>query len=228
MNKTLSDLINEFIEYKTQNGYVYTTAKYHLNKYLDFSTCHAPDENIPSKDTVNIFLNSYAGTPGNLYNIASSLREFSRYLIGLSYADAYVIPAGKVSLPTPVQPYLFTEHEIETFFTACDSIPYDCHVPKRSIVLPAMYRLLYCCGLRCKEVRILRNEQVHLAENYIDILHSKGPKSRRIFLSPELSKYLHAYDTDIKTIIPDRTFFFPSRKDSPYSANAFQKNFLKI
>lgn len=27
---------------------------------------------------------------------------------------------------------------------------------------------------------------------------------------------------------PDRLFFFPSRKDSPYSADGFQKNFLKI
>lgn len=63
MNKTLSDLLNEFIEYKIQNGYAYTTAKYHLNKYLVFSTSHAPDESIPSKDTVNTFLNRYADTP---------------------------------------------------------------------------------------------------------------------------------------------------------------------
>ena len=80
MNKTLSDLIKEFLEYKKQNGYVYTTAGYHLNNYLDFSINHSPVENIPGKDTVHAFLNKYAGTPGNLYNIAAVLREFSRYL----------------------------------------------------------------------------------------------------------------------------------------------------
>lgn len=228
MNKTLSDLINEFIEYKNQNGYTYTTAEYHLNKYLDFSIAHAPAENIPGKDTINTFLNRYASTPGNLYNIVATLREFSRYLIGLSYTSAYVIPLGKVSLPTPVQPYLFTDNEIEAFFVACDSIKYDCHVPKRHIVLPAMYRLLYCCGLRCKEVRTLKSENAHLTENYMDIIHSKGPKSRRVFISRELSDYLQAYDKNMNAIFPDRTFFFPSRKDSPYGANAFQKNFLKI
>lgn len=219
MNKTLSDLLNEFREYKIQNGYAYTTAKYHLNKYLVFSTSHAPDESIPSKDTVNTFLNRYADTPGNLYNIAASLREFSRYLIGLAYTSAYIIPPGKVSLPMPVQPYLFTEDELDAFFDVCDSIKYDCHVPKRHMVLPAMYRLLYCCGLRCKEVRVLQSENVHLAENYIDILQSKGPKSRRIFISQELSEYFGSYDRSMNAAFPGRLFFFPSRKDSPYSAD---------
>ena len=228
MNKPLSDLLNEFIEYKNQNGYAYTTAKYHLDKYLAFSASHAPGENIPSKDTVNTFLNRYASTPGNLYNIAAALREFSRYLISLAYTSAYIIPSGKVSLPLPVQPYLFTEDELNAFFGACDNIKYDCHVPKRYIVLPAMYRLLYCCGLRCKEVRVLQSENVHLAENYIDILQSKGPKSRRVFISQELSEYLRSYDRSVDAVSPDRLFFFPSRKDNPYSAAGFQKNFLKI
>lgn len=228
MNKTLSDLLNEFIEYKNQNGYAYTTAKYYLDKYLTFSTSYAPDENIPSKNTVNTFLNRYASKPGSLYNIAAILREFSRYLIGLAYTSAYIIPTGKVSLPMPVQPYLFTADEVDAFFDACDSIKYDCHVPKRYIVLPAMYRLLYCCGLRCKEVRTLQSENVHLTENYIDILQSKGLKSRRIFISQELSEYLQSYDRIMDAFFPDRLFFFPSRKDSPYSADGFQKNFLKI
>ncbi|KNY30609.1 tyrosine-type recombinase/integrase [Pseudobacteroides cellulosolvens] len=228
MNKTLSDLIKEFLEYKTRNGYVYATAGYHLNKYLDFSDRHSPAENIPDKDTVNTFLSRYATTPGSLYNIAAALREFSRYLIGLGYTSAYVIPQGKVSLPTPVQPYLFTDGEIEAFFIECDSLQYDCHVPKRHIVLPAMYRLLYCCGLRCKEARTLKTENVHLAENYIDILQSKGPKSRRLFISQELSDYLLIYDATMNHLFPDRTFFFPSREDTPYGANTFQKNFLKI
>ena len=228
MSIDLCRLINEFIEYKTQNGYDYSTASYHLNKYLEYSTVVATNEYIPSKDTINAFLNVYASTPGNLYNIASTLREFSRYLIGMGFSSAYVIPAGKISLPTPVQPYLFTDAEIESFFATCDEIKYDCHVPKRHIVLPAMYRLLYCCGLRCKEVRTLKSENVHLPEKYIDILQSKGSKNRRIYLSDELAIYLQEYIQKIDNVFPDRIFFFPSRKDTPYEANAFSRNFLKI
>lgn len=57
MNKAISDLTKEFLEYKRQNGYTYATAGYHLIKYLDFSVKYAPQENIPSRDTVNAFLN---------------------------------------------------------------------------------------------------------------------------------------------------------------------------
>ena len=57
MKKELSHLINEFLEYKRQNGYIYVTAEYHLNKYLKFSVNYAPKENIPSRDTVYAFLN---------------------------------------------------------------------------------------------------------------------------------------------------------------------------
>ena len=131
-------------------------------------------------------------------------------------------------MPTPVQPYLFTNEEINAFFAACDSIPYDCHVPRRHIVLPAMYRLLYCCGLRCKETRTLKRAQVFFDKRYIDVLQSKGPRSRRIYISQELSEYLYSYDLKMEHISPDRVYFFPSQNDSPYEAGTFQQNFLKI
>ena len=228
MNNDLSDLITGFLTYKKQNGYVYKTAEYYLKKYCDHVSVLFPAETIPGRESTSLFLDTYADTPGNLYNAAAALREFSRYLISIGYPSAYIIPSGKISMPTPVQPYLFTNEEINAFFAACDSIPYDCHVPKRHIVLPAMYRLLYCCGLRCKETRTLKRAQVFLDKRYIDVLQSKGPRSRRIYISQELSEYLYSYDLKMEHISPDRVYFFPSRNDSPYEAGTFQQNFLKI
>ena len=228
MNNNLFDLITGFLKYKKQNGYIYKTAEYHLKKYCDYVSAMFPTEILPCRESTTLFLETYADTPGNLYNAAAALREFSRYLISIGYSSAYIIPSGKISLPTPVQPYLFTDDEIKAFFATCDNIPYNCHVPKRHIVLPAMYRLLYCCGLRCKETRTLKRKQVFLDKSYIDILQSKGPKSRRLYISQELSKYLYSYDKKMENVCPDRVYFFPSRNDSPYEAASFQKNFLKI
>lgn len=228
MNNNLSDLITGFLTYKKQNGYVYKTAEYYLKKYCDHVSVLFPAETIPGRESTSLFLDTYADTPGNLYNAAAALREFSRYLISIGYPSAYIIPSGKISMPTPVQPYLFTNEEINAFFAACDSIPCDRHVPRRHIVLPAMYRLLYCCGLRCKETRTLKRAQVFLDKRYIDVLQSKGPRSRRIYISQELSEYLYSYDLKMEHISPDRVYFFPSRNDSPYEAGTFQQNFLKI
>ena len=144
--KNLTALVDEFLIYKRSNGCFYVQGEYFLNKYTTFSTAEYPDEVIPSKESVESFLDKYVSTPGSLYNAASVLREFARYLIARCYSGTYVIPAKRVRLPTPVQPYFFTSSEIASFFAVCDGIKNDPHVKGRHLVLPAMYRLLYCCG----------------------------------------------------------------------------------
>ena len=98
----------------------------------------------------------------------------------------------------------------------------------RGIIMPAMFRLLYCCGLRPKEARILPCKNVHLADKYIDILQSKGPKSRRIFISDELASYLARYNYRVSPAFPERTCFFPGDVDRPYSVQTLTYNFALV
>ena len=195
---------------------------------MTFSADRRPNEIVPTKDSIEAFLSKYTHVPGGLYNIVAILREFGRYLIGRGYSDTYLIPAKRVGLPTPVQPYFFTSSEIVSFFEACDETKEDPHFKGRHLVIPAMYRSLYCCGLRCKEVRTLRCENVHLDKRYLDILQSKGPKSRRIFVSNNLAEYLKSYDQRISILFPNRETFFPNQKDQPYGANMIVKNFHRF
>ncbi|WP_434688847.1 tyrosine-type recombinase/integrase [Hungatella sp. SB206] len=85
------------------------------------------------------------------------------------------------------------------------------------LVFPAMFRLLYCCGLRCKETRTLAYKNLHLNQGYLDIIRSKGPKSRRVYISVDLAGYLSDYDRRISFLFPGRLTFFPNRNDAPYS-----------
>lgn len=135
---------------------------------------------------------AYKRQNGCVYQTGATafLREFSRYLIARGYPDAYLILAGRTRLPTPVSPYFFTEKEISAFFRECDSVRDDPHHKGRHLVLPAVFRLLHCCGLRYKEARILARKDVYLDKGYFDVLQSKGPKSRRICISKELTEYL--------------------------------------
>ncbi|MCA5960177.1 tyrosine-type recombinase/integrase [Blautia sp. RD014234] len=87
---------------------------------------------------------------------------------------------------------------------------------------------MYCCGLRCKEARTLARQNVHLDRGYLDVLQSKGPKSRRVYISQELTEYLAGYDSRISRLFPDRTFFFPNRKGRPYGACWLERNFLRF
>lgn len=226
-SKSLPELVHQFVSYKKANGYQYHTGAYYLKKYVQFVMERFPGAAVPGKADVEGFLERFQDTPGSLYNAAAFLREFSRYLNARGI-KAYLIPPGRLRLPTPVQPYFFTENEITAFFRVCDQITDVPHLKGRHLVLPAIFRLLYCCGLRCKEARTLARENVHLDQGYLDILQSKGPKSRRVYISDELLRHLTGYDHQINRLFPDRVFFFPNREDRPYSASWLEQNFLRL
>ena len=76
-------------------------------------------------------------------------------------------------------------------------------------MLPALYRFLYCCGVRCGEARKLKCENVHLKEGYVDILDTKSHRDRRLYLSEELISYLLKYDKAVSACFPEREYFFP-------------------
>lgn len=85
------------------------------------------------------------------------------------------------------------------------------------LVFPAMFQLLYCCGLRCKEARTLASKNLHLNQGYLYIIQSKGPKSRRVYISGDLAGYLSDYGRRISFLFPGRLTFLPNRNDAPYS-----------
>lgn len=227
--KSLSQLAYEFIAYKKSNGYVYSNAEYYLKLYINHvSTVEGADENLPTKENVNSMLNKYIEVPGSLYNLSAVLREFSRYLIGRGNLDAYLIPKKRIPQPKPEPPYFFTDNEIRLFFEECDNIKPLKTYPGRELILPALFRMLYCCGLRCKEARTLKCNDVHLKSRYFDIVQSKGPKNRRIFISHELADYLSDYDAKISDKFPTREVFFPNRYGYPYTKEMVSKNFKRI
>lgn len=225
--KKIRQLAEDFIIYKRSIGYVYDSQEHLLNRYINYVEKVDADTVYPEKCVTDKYLSSISEAPGTLYSMVSTLREFSNYLFIHGYEKAYVIPPKTVSQPVPEAPYFFIEEEITAFFDKLDDIEAHGSFKGREIVLPAMYRLLYCCGLRCKEMRTLECNHVHLEELYIDVLQSKGPKSRRIFISQELAEYLENYNARISLFFPDRTYYFPHR-DSCYSSSAISSNFRRF
>jgi len=229
MNKKceLRSLAEEFILYKRRLGYIYETPCFYLRDYVRYAEEGRAGESLLDKESVKGYLDTLADAPGSLYGSAAVLREFGRHLIKHGYRDVYIIPTKTVALPTPEPPYFFTAEEIRHFFNKCDSIKPNLSFKGRELALPAMFRLLYCCGTRCKEVRTLLHEDVHLDAGFLDVKQSKGAKSRRIYISSELSGYLKKYESSISLLFSNRKYFFPSR-ESCYGAGAISQNFRRI
>lgn len=226
-NRTLRENTIDFIKYKRSIGYAYAEQEYLLNRYVKFAESRTSSP-VPVKCTTDEFLSSLTDAPGTLYQMVSVLREFSRYLLARGVKESYVIPSKIISQPTAENPYFFTEKEVDAFFEKLDAIKRHRSFKGREIVLPALFRLLYCCGLRCKEVRMLLCINVHTEEHYIDVIQSKGPKSRRIFISHELSEYLTDYNERINIIFPNREYYFPNSTGNCYSSQFISGNFRRF
>lgn len=223
---TIGERIDAFITYKRSLGYVYDTQERYLKHYQRHMEEQYPYLDLPDKASTDCFLNKYKGLPGGLYNAMAPLREFARYLFQLGCRDAYLVPPKQMPKLYPGPPYFFSEEELSAFFRGCDSYYATNPGPRiRGIVMPALFRMLYCCGLRPKEARMLPAENVHLDKKYIDILQSKGPKSRRIYINDELTAYLSCYNSRVSAVFPDRKYFFPRDRKKPYSVQALCYNF---
>lgn len=226
-SQSLRENAADFIVYKRSIGYVYYGSERLLNRYVDYAEKAEAGIQYPIKAVTDNYLAKISNAAGTLYGSVAVLREFSRFLQARGYRGAYMIPPKTASQPVPENPYFFTEEEISAFFRELDLIKPNKSFKGRELVIPALFRLLYCCGLRCKEARMLECRDVHLGELYIDVRQSKGPKSRRIFISQELSDYLFGYEESISLLFPGREYFFPSSAGF-YSSTAVSANFRRF
>lgn len=118
-------------------------------------------------------------------------------------------------------PHIFTTGELRAFFYAVDQCSYDPHSPTRHWVVPVIFRVLYCCGLRSSEAVHLTVEDVDLTIGTLTIRESKGHKSRRVPLAPDVWSLCKTYDHQIRGHWPQRIAFFPNQYGGFY-----RKDFL--
>jgi len=226
--QTRKEILDEFVVYKNSIGYIYETQEAYLRRYMSYEEIHYPN-GLLSKECISEYLQLLSHSPSSVFGTVCALRELGRYLIARGCKDVYIIPPKTGRQPTPTPPYFFTSQEIGCFFAAVDSIKPHPNYIGRELIVPALFRLLYCCGIRCKEARILQCENVCLEKQYIDILQSKGPKSRRLFIGDELVAYLKAYDHDITVLYPERKYFFPAyHKDKQLGEGSICSNFHRF
>lgn len=170
-------------------------------------------------------------TVAMLYSIARDffyhiLRSFSKYLISIG-KGAYVLPDGFAGNRVAFIPYLYNDEELSSFFIGADHLSPHPLSPYREYVIPVMFRVLYCCGLRPQEVRYLKLSDVNLEDGSFYIEDSKRKKDRVVVMSPELLELCHKYNCLIQTVLPDREYFFQNPNGGPYRSNCIQNFFYK-
>ena len=162
----------------------------------------------------------------NWYSRIVELKGFAVYLNRLGYPS--FVPRLPKRYSSTFTPYIFTHEELSRFFASCDRLEYHANYQSLHHVLPALFRLLYGCGLRIGEALSLRCEDVDLSEGRITIHETKNGEERRLPLSDSLKAVLEQYAAHWRPNTCGRELFFVKQNGEPCSRNTVYQRFRKI
>jgi integrase len=214
----LCDHIEALLELKHAIGLPYATSERHLRRFDAMCARDYPDVGTLTREMAMAW--AFA-RPGEHVNTQSRritpVRQLAKHMAGCGVA-AYVIPVGIPGRGPRYQPHLFTHEQLRALFDAADRIVPSPYGGQRQLVIPAIFRMIYCLGLRPGEARRLTRSDVDLAKGTVHVRQSKGHKDRLVFMSSDLQHYCRRYDSAINAWHPERSAFFPNRTGRCYSA----------
>lgn len=224
----LAYFLQAFLDYKHALGISYETGEIYLHKFDRYYAGHASAD-VTLAELANRWVMLRDGeSPTTQHSRVATIRQLGIFLRDSKCPVSFMISKKTCQKQVRTMPHFFNDDEITRFFDVCDTLKPRKENPIRHFVLPMLFRLLYCCGLRTCEARLVLRENVNLTLGYVDVFRSKGPKDRRVFLPEDLWALFRIYDAKVDSIQPDRKYFFPSTPDSCYASGSTSENFNVI
>jgi integrase len=199
--------LDAYLAFKEQMGFYGASRVWYLKQFDAYCTAHERTEF--DRDTVEGWVSERLASCGRYRSWMSYIRDVGRWLQAHGQRDAYVLSDRWKAQRLAAHPYLLTTEEIEAFFTAAAELKAASAWRWQAV---AFFALMHCCGLRTGETRLLRPEHVHLRDRTLDVVDSKGNRSRRLPLSADVTNVLARCDRDTRARFgPSRGTFFVSR-----------------
>lgn len=198
----------KFLEQKQALGYLYNGSISDLRMFDRMCAERFPDESELTADICNAWAARRSNESNRTVNRRLPfIREFARYLIR-SGENAYVLPNRTLKTGQRYIPHIYSQAEISLIWRAFDNMMPSKYYPAAHIIMPALLRLLYCCGLRPSEALNLKVEDVNLDTGILFIAESKGHKDRIVVLADDVLDMCRDFSEKMSSYIPNRAFFF--------------------
>jgi integrase len=208
-----SGRIRDMLEFRAALGRSIVGYGWSLANFDRFCLSRFPEESSVTKELAFAWCDDADGNGG--HQRAQIIRGFARYLVSTGEA-AFLMPPGFFHQRKPDIPYIFTDDELRRFFDAADHFPGYCNSPILEYTIPVVFRLLYACGMRPQEARLLKRKDFNFDDGTIYIAEAKHCKDRRLAASPGVMEMCRNYDRIAETMVPERTYFFPSPEGGHY------------
>lgn len=231
MNNLFSGLaphIQGLLEIKHALGFPYATSERHLRQFDAMCARDYPGQAVLTRQMAMSWAASRDGehVNGQMRRI-TPIRQLAKYMNDMG-VKAYLIPAGIPGRQVRYRPHLFTHVQLRAFFDAADGLACTPFGGSRHLVIPVLFRMMYCLGLRPGETRRLHRNDVNLAAGTVWIRESKGHKDRIVYMSCDLHNYCRSYEDAISALHPQRIAFFPNRSGTIYSRSTINYWFREL
>lgn len=203
------------LKFRRSAGYSTGSDELYIPSFISFCGEHYPDAGHITREMVSEWIASYSfrrkGTQSNAVGI---IRHFTSFLN--STGNKAYIPDDDFGLQREqYTPYIYNDYEIRVLFDAIDSTPSTLSCPNRAAIVPVLFRMMYCCGMRPGEPIRLKTSDVDLRTGDIYIRQSKRSKDRHIIMADDLRDLCIRYDR----LSGDREWFFQKADGMPFSSS---------
>lgn len=227
----LAPLCEQFIQEKRALGYQYNTESWYLSQFSKFTeSFNCPCGILPQEIVQAWLVQKPMESDKSRYTRYSVVSQFARYMERMGYS-AYIPGRDEFGkLHKNFAPYIFSHKEIRSFFAAADAMTLLPHSisPRRHRIMPVLFRLLYCCGLRVSEATKLLGADVDLERGILTIRNSKFGKTRYVPMSPEMTAVCADY-AETRLIGPaEADWFFAAPDGGRYGTRVIYGIFRKL
>lgn len=201
-------LLDEFIKYRGASGFATETAECMLRMFTRYCLQFFPDAQTIDQEMLDSWLQYHPYSNNYYISFISILRKFTRYIAFLG-EDVFIPDDDYCAKYIPFIPYNFQDEELRQLFNSIDAYVGSTtnKRDKPEQILPVLFRMMYCCGMRPGEPCNLLVEDVNLETGDIYIRNTKKHKDRHIIMSQDLLNLCRKYDA----LVGSRTYFFEFR-----------------
>ena len=220
--------IENHVSLKKAIGYKYEAEARHLLRFSSFTEQKYPEATMLTKEIVlDWCLKKSYEAQANQCTRASILRQLAIYMDSVEIG-AYVLPKGYYPTEEQYVPHIYTENELQRFFHETDQCHYVSECPYRHLIMPVFFRMVYSCGLRSSEARLLKVSDVNLETGILSIHHSKKDNSRLVPMSDELTERCRNYSANVHMFLKETDWFFPGLNGKPMTLGNVYHNFRRF
>jgi integrase/recombinase XerD len=222
----LPEYIHGMLEYKESLGYSRNTYEGFLRDFQRYFLEAGYDE-FTTATVLPWCEKRNTETPEGFRRRVTPLRELSKYLYAMGYAE-YIVPTSIFPVTHRKIPYIFTDTELSNLFSESDKESFCKASPCRYLIIPVIYRLIYFCGLRPNEGRELRRSDFCYESRTLYIRKNKSHRERKIPISDDMAEMCRRYLNVSTKLFPDTEYMFPSPSGKPYTKRWLADTFRRL